>query len=70
MKKKNNFLVVPKNYAHGFQVLKKNTTLIYFHTAKYNKKFEKNISPFNDILKKKINWPLKITNISKKDKHT
>ena len=51
--KKNNFLVVPKNYAHGFQVLKKNTTLIYFHTAKYNKKFEKNISPFNDILKKK-----------------
>ncbi len=68
--KKNNFLVVPKNYAHGFQVLKKNTTLIYFHTAKYNKTFEKNISPFNDILKKKINWPLKITNISKKDKYT
>ena len=68
--KKKNFLVVPKNYAHGFQVLKKNTILIYFHTARYNKKFEKNISPFYKKLKKKINWPLKINNISKKDKYS
>lgn len=68
--KKNNFLVVPKNYAHGFQVLNKDTTLIYFHTAQYNKKFEKTLSPFNEELKKKVKWPLKITNISKKDKYT
>jgi dTDP-4-dehydrorhamnose 3,5-epimerase len=62
--KKNNFIVIPKNYAHGFQVLKKNTTLIYLHTAKYKKKLEKRINP----IKNKINWPLKVTRISNIDK--
>lgn len=62
--KKNNFIVIPKNYAHGFQVLKKNTTLIYLHTAKYKKKFERRINP----LKNKIKWPLKISKISNIDK--
>jgi dTDP-4-dehydrorhamnose 3,5-epimerase len=63
--KKNNFISIPKNYAHGFQVLKRNTTLIYFHTAKYKKKFERGINPFQN----KFKWPLKISKISKKDSH-
>ena len=64
--KKNNFLVIPKNYAHGYQVLKKNTTLIYLHTMEYSKKFERNFNPIvNDF---NIRWPLKVSNISTKDK--
>ncbi len=68
--KNNKFLVVPKNYAHGFQVLKKNTILIYLHTAKYSKKYERSINPIDNNLKNKIKWPLKITKISNKDKYS
>tara|TARA_B100000989_G_scaffold83491_1_gene59807 strand:- start:413 stop:913 length:501 start_codon:yes stop_codon:yes gene_type:complete len=66
--KKNSFLVIPKNYAHGYQVLKKDTTLIYFHTMEYNKKYERTINPMRNELIEKIKWPLKVTKISKKDK--
>ena len=66
--KKNKFLVIPKNFAHGFQTLKENTTLIYLHTAKYYKKYERSINPVDSVLKKKIIWPLKITKISDKDR--
>ena len=65
---KNKFLVIPNNFAHGFQALKENTTLIYLHTAKYYKKYERSINPEGSILKKKIRWPLKITKISDKDR--
>lgn len=68
--KKNNFLVIPKNYAHGYQVLKKNTSLIYIHTTEYNKMYERRINPLNNEYSKKINWPLKISKISNKDKNS
>jgi dTDP-4-dehydrorhamnose 3,5-epimerase len=68
--KKNNFLVIPKNYAHGYQVLKKNTKLLYFHTTEYNKKYERIINPLNNEYSKKINWPIKISKISNKDRNS
>lgn len=68
--KKNKFLVIPKNYAHGYQVLKKNTSLIYIHTTEYNKKYERTINPLNNEYFKKINWPFKISKISNKDKNS
>ena len=66
--KDDNFLFVPKDYAHGFQTLKKNTILIYLHSNIYSKKHEKSINP----LSKKINikWPIKKYIISKKDKNS
>jgi dTDP-4-dehydrorhamnose 3,5-epimerase len=63
--RKKEFLMIPKNYAHGFQTLKDNTILLYLHSSKYNKKFERRINPIKNDLN--FNWPKIISNISKKD---
>ena len=63
--KDNKFIVIKENFAHGFQVLKNNTTLLYLHTKPYNKKFERTINVFDKKLN--IKWPLKKFIISKKD---
>jgi dTDP-4-dehydrorhamnose 3,5-epimerase len=60
-------LFVPKGFAHGFQALKDNTEVLYFHTNNYNKKYEANLNPLDKKIK--ITWPLKLTEISKKDKN-
>jgi dTDP-4-dehydrorhamnose 3,5-epimerase len=60
-------LFVPKGFAHGFQALKDNTEVLYFHTNNYNKKYEANLNPLDKKIK--IKWPLKLTEISKKDKN-
>ena len=64
--KKKYFLLIPKYHAHGFQTLKKNTNLLYLHSERYNKKFEKKINPLKNNLN--IKWPLKISSISSSDK--
>ena len=64
----NNFLIVPEDYAHGFQTLKDNTTLLYLHSKPYIKKFEKTIHPLQNEFK--IKWPLRNITISKKDKNS
>ena len=61
--KKNNFLIIPEDFAHGFQTLEDNTIIIYANTQVYKKKFEKTLSPFNENLK--IKWPIKNITISK-----
>ena len=58
-------LLVPENFAHGFQTLKDNTVLIYIHSNIYSKKYEKTINPLSKKLK--INWPIKKIVISNKD---
>ncbi len=61
----NKSLIIPEGFAHGFQALTNNCTILYLHTNFYNKKYEKTISP----LKIGINWPIKKIIISKKDKY-
>lgn len=62
----NNFmLLIPKGFAHGFQSLENDSEIIYFVTNYYSKEFEDSLNPFDPELK--IEWPLKCTNISKKD---
>jgi len=65
--KNRNAVIVPKGCAHGFQTLSKNTEVLYFTTQFYNKKKETGLN----FLDPKINikWPLKIGNISSKDKN-
>jgi len=64
--KDSKFISIPENYAHGFQTLKNDTILLYLHTKKFNKKFERKINPL--INKLNIKWPQKVSKISKSDK--
>ena len=59
-------LIVPKGYAHGFQVLEDNTYLIYFHSEVFKKNFEKSINPLDPIVG--IKWKQNLKKIfSNKD---
>jgi dTDP-4-dehydrorhamnose 3,5-epimerase len=64
--KSQKYIIIPKDYAHGFQTLENNTILLYLHSKPFNKKYEKTLNPLNKILK--INWPIKKIIISRKDK--
>ena len=63
---KNNMLFIPRGFAHGFQTLTRNTSVIYFHGNKYNSKYQDGIiynsKQFN------INWPINKKIISNRDK--
>ena len=50
-------LIIPENFAHGYQTLEKNTKLLYFHTQVYSKKYERTINLLDKKLS--INWPIK-----------
>ncbi|MHB1647043.1 MAG: dTDP-4-dehydrorhamnose 3,5-epimerase [bacterium] len=56
---------VPEGFAHGFQTLKDNTELIYFHTEYFSEKHYKGIK-YNDP-RIAIKWELELTEISDKD---
>ena len=58
-------MVIPEGFAHGFQVLKPNSELLYFHTESFTEKAESAVL-FNDE-KIGIKWPLQVTNISERD---
>jgi dTDP-4-dehydrorhamnose 3,5-epimerase len=63
----NRMLFIPEGFAHGFQTLKSNTELLYFHTGYYNPGMEAAINyadPFVDL-----KLPLKVTEISTRDKN-
>lgn len=59
-------LVVPKNYASGYQVLTKGSEVIYMSDNFYKKKYEKVLNP--DDPKIKINWKIKKKIQTNKDK--
>jgi dTDP-4-dehydrorhamnose 3,5-epimerase len=58
-------MVIPEGFAHGFQVIKQNTELLYLHTASYAPESESGVL-FNDE-KIGIEWPLQATEISGRD---
>ncbi len=63
---KNNCLLVPKGFAHGFQSLTNNTQIIYLHSELYFKKLDTGINPLKNNLR--FNWPIKVAKISKRDR--
>ncbi len=65
-KKNKNFLLVPKNYAHGYFVMENNSEALYFSNNDYSFSHEKIINPFDPILK--LNWERKKLILSDKDK--
>lgn len=58
-------MVIPEGFAHGFQVIKPNSELLYFHTESYTQKAESGVL-FNDE-KIGIKWPLQVTSTSDRD---
>ena len=64
--KKKEMLYLPKGVAHGFQSLDNTSKILYINDNIYNKKLERGFKYNSKIFK--IKWPLKIKNVSKKDK--
>ena len=58
-------LYIPEGFAHGYQVLKAASRILYFTTALYSKEHEHTLR-FDDP-KVNINWPRPISHISVKD---
>tara|TARA_A100001388_G_C28774120_1_gene505983 strand:+ start:4869 stop:5429 length:561 start_codon:yes stop_codon:yes gene_type:complete len=65
--KKNNALVIPEGFAHGFQVLEENSELLYMHSGDWVPNSEKGIKW--DDPKVNIKWPLKVAFTSEKDQN-
>ncbi|MHA1491985.1 MAG: dTDP-4-dehydrorhamnose 3,5-epimerase [Promethearchaeota archaeon] len=58
-------IYIPEGFAHGFQTLEDDCELLYLHSEFYNKEHESALR-YNDP-RLNIKWPLKITDISKRD---
>lgn len=58
-------LLIPKGFAHGFQVKSSCAKVLYFHSEYYCPDFEAGLNPRDPSLK--INWPMKITQMSERD---
>ena len=59
-------LVVPEGCAHGFQVVRPESELLYLHTASYAPSAEGGLRFDDPVLG--ISWPLAVTDVSKRDK--
>jgi dTDP-4-dehydrorhamnose 3,5-epimerase len=58
-------LLIPEGFAHGFQTLEADTTLIYAHSAPYRAEAEGGLNPLDPKLG--IAWPLALVNLSPRD---
>jgi dTDP-4-dehydrorhamnose 3,5-epimerase len=58
-------LLIPEGFAHGYQALSNDVELLYCHSASHNLESEAGLNARDPSLG--INWPLEITEISKRD---
>lgn len=58
-------MLIPKGFAHGFQVLEESTELIYFHSAPYAPHSERRVHPLDPMLA--IDWPIRAVGLSSRD---
>ena len=63
----NTSIYIPEGFAHGFQTLTKDVELLYLHSKPYMPSHEFGLNPLDP--KVDIEWPIKISNISYKDKN-
>ncbi len=61
-----NAIYVPEGFAHGFQALKPDTELMYFHSAAYAPEHEGGVNALDPALG--IDWPLAPVNLSPRDR--
>jgi len=62
---KMNMIYVPKGFAHGFQTLKNDCEMLYFHTTAYHQPSERGIRYNDPIIG--IKWPLPFAQLSERD---
>lgn len=58
---------VPKGFAHGYQTLTDNCTLLYFHDAPHVSIAQRYLNPFDPKLE--IKWPIEVTEMSELDRY-
>jgi dTDP-4-dehydrorhamnose 3,5-epimerase len=58
-------IIIPEGYAHGFQVLKPDTEVLYLHTYPYTPGSEGGIRYYDPRLG--IEWPITVTDVSHRD---
>ena len=58
-------LLIPEDFAHGFQALTDNCELLYLHSAAYVQAAEAGVNPLDPRIG--ISWPFPITEISARD---
>lgn len=59
-------IIIPPGCAHGLQVMKPDTQMLYMHDAPYSPDAEAGLNPLSAELK--IEWPLPVTGISERDR--
>ena len=62
----NKMLFIPRGFAHAFQTLEDNTTIMYLHGNKYNPKYQNGI--FYNSNEFNIKWPINKKIISTRDR--
>jgi len=62
----NKAMLIPEGFAHGFQVLEKESELLYLHSEQYSPQQEDGLSPLDPRLS--ISWPLHIAEMSDRDR--
>jgi dTDP-4-dehydrorhamnose 3,5-epimerase len=60
-------IYIPEGFAHGFQTLEDGCELLYFHTSFYDQQNERSIRYDEPTIS--INWPLKVADVSDKDRN-
>ena len=63
---KGNALLIPNGCAHGFQVLEPNSEILYLHSGNWVPEAETGVRWDDPQIA--VNWPLPISNISKRDR--
>lgn len=64
---KNNMIILPEGCAHGFQTLRENSKLLYFHTEFYSSDHESGVRYDDPLIG--IKWPLDVGFVSDRDKN-
>lgn len=60
-------IFIPEGFAHGFQTLENNTSLIYHHSEYYRPEADAGVRYNDETLK--IMWPVEAVNLSEKDEN-
>ena len=58
-------IFIPKGFAHGYQTISEKSDILYLHSGHHNAESESGLNHADTELS--INWPLSVTEISKRD---